>query len=98
MNYYCIRYLYSNERHGIYTNLPVTSETTTDITTAETWFDNAVKVHTQSWKGNSLVHVKNHQLGYTCCLKEALFLCEETAHMKGWYIIQLCCYTHDLCD
>ena len=91
--FYCIRYRYAQERLGIFSNLPVTSEVTTDKNTAETWFDNAVRVHTLPWKGNKLEFVRERKPDYMCCIKEAMFRCCEPGQKQGWYIIELGCYT-----
>lgn len=93
MRYYCIRYRYSKERHGIYSYLPVTSEVTTDLKTAYELFDRAVKAQTLPWKGNKLEFVKDHKLDYMCYIKEALFHCTEAAYQEGYYVVELSCYT-----
>lgn len=97
MNYYCISYLYSEEEHGIYQHLPVTSQVTNDLATALKWFDDAVKAACKSWNGNELVSIKDRELDYMCYLKQAHFVCNEAAYMKGHYLIELGCYTHNPC-
>lgn len=96
--YYAIFYRYSEERNGIYSVLPVTSQVTRDKDEAVRWFDEAVKVHTTPWRGNELVYVRDRKLDYMCTIKEAMFKCNEAAHHKGYYIIELGCYTHNPCE
>lgn len=95
MYYYCIGYLYSKERNGIFSHLPVASQVTTDIETAKKWFENAVRVHTDSWRGNKLLYIKDRKLDYMCLIKEAMFECNEAAYQKGYYSIELQCYSHN---
>lgn len=98
MYYYCISYLYSEEKNGIYQHLPVTSQVTNDFATAEKWFQDAVNVRTKSWRPDKLIWVKDRELDYMCYLKQALFECNEAAYMKGYYLIELSCYTHNPCE
>lgn len=95
MNYYCIGYLFSEEKNGLYHHLPVSSQVTNDFETAKEWFENAVRVHTDSWRGNKLLEIKDRKLDYMCYLKQAVFECNEAAYMKGFYVIELQCYTHN---
>lgn len=95
MYYYCIGYLYSETRNGIFHHLPVSSQVTNDLETAKKWFEDAVRVHTDSWRGNKLLYVKDRKLDYMCMIKEALFECNEAAYQKGFYSIELQCYTHN---
>ena len=98
MNYYCISYRYSEEKNGVYEYLPVTSQITTDLNTAEKWFEEAVRVRTKSWRPDALIYVKERKLDYMCYLKEALFECKEAAYRKGFYLIELNCFSHNPCE
>lgn len=98
MYYYCIGYLFSEDSNGIYSHLPVTSQVTNDLQTAEKWFDDAVKAACNVWNGNKLIYVKKRELDYMCYIKEAKFECCEAAYQKGFYLIELQCYTHNPCE
>lgn len=94
MNYYCIDYCLRNEKTHIFSHLPVNHMVTTDLDEAIKWFDNAVKRAERGY-GNKLISVKDVELDYMCNLKEAIFDCDEPAYVKGRYIINLKCYTHN---
>jgi hypothetical protein len=79
-------------------HLPVTSQSTTDKELALKWFDDAVKSAVKVWNGNKLEWVKDEKLDYRCIIKQAKFVCNEAAYMKGEYIIELNCYTHNPCE
>ena len=98
MYYYCLTYLYSEEKCGVYEHLPVTSQVTRDKEEALRWFDEALKSHLSSWRGNELVKVEDCELDYMCRIKKAVFHCGEAAYMKGYYMIELSCYTHNPCE
>jgi hypothetical protein len=94
--YYCISYLYSQEANGIYTHLPVTSEVTTDLEVAKKWFNNIVEQKKNHF-AYKLLDVRERELDYMCYLKEARFFCDEAAYLKGYYLVNLSCYTFNPC-
>ena len=96
MNYYCIDYCFRNEDTMIYSHLPVNHLVTTSLEEAEEWFDQAVYRAERGYE-NKLISVKDVPLDYMCNLKEAVFECNEPAYVKGRYIINLKCYTHNPC-
>ena len=96
--YYCIEYLYSEERNGIYSHLPVTSQVTQDLNVAKEWYENAKRVHLESWRGNKLIREQDRELDYMCYIKSVLFECCEAGYRKGFYEIELCCYSHNPCE
>ena len=103
MYYYCINYLFETDNTDcgfspLFMHLPVTSQYTNDKETALKWFDDAVKAACKSWNGNKLVWIKDEKLDYRCIIKQALFECNEPAYLKGRYIIELGCYTHNPCE
>ena len=98
MYYYCIKYLYSEDRVGVYEHLPVTSQVTRDREEAIRWFEEAVRVHTEKWRTNELLYQKDCKLDYQCRIKEAMFKCNEAAYREGYYIIELGCYMHNPCE
>lgn len=103
MYYYCIEYRYLSDETNCgvrpcFMLLPVTSQSTTDKSLALKWFDNAVKSACKSWNGNKLVYVKEIPLDYRCLIKEAKFVCNEAAYLRGEYIIELSCYSHNPCE
>ena len=94
MNYYCINYMFEAEK-GIYTHLPVTSESTTDLATAEKWFENAVRQFSEKSWARSVVSVEDREYDYWCSIKRAIVICDEAAYMHGKYMIELMCYQHN---
>lgn len=95
MNYYCIEYLYSEEKHGVYSHLPATSQVTTDKAVADRWYEDAKRAHLESWRGNELVFEKERKLDYMCYLRELCYKCNEAGYRKGFYLMQLACYSHN---
>lgn len=95
--YYCIEYLYCEEKNGIYSHLPVTSQVTRDLQVAQEWYETAKKVHLDSWRGNKLISEQDRKLDYMCYIKSALFECSEAGYQKGFYEILLSCYSHNPC-
>lgn len=103
MYYYCLSYLYESENTDcgfspMFMHLPVTNRYTNHKKTALKWFDDAVKCAVKSWNGNKLINVRDIPLDYDCTIKQALFECNEAAYLKGRYLIELRCYTHNPCE
>ena len=95
MGYYCIDYLYSEERNGIYHHLPVTTQYTTDKKTAQKWYEDAVRINSQDWRRNILIKQEERTESDKWFWKQSQFEIKEAGTLKGFYLIQLKWYNLD---
>lgn len=94
MFYYRIGYYLLGE-DGVFTNLPVCGEVTTDRDEAERWFANALRQLTERHWCYSVGEVRESEYDYKCWVKQVNFVCTEPAYNKGEYLLELQCYQHN---
>lgn len=94
MFYYRIGYCYENE-DGIYYHLPIEGEVTTDRNVAEQWFENVLRQYTERHWCYKVGNVVEREYDYLCYVKQVHVVCNEPAYIKGDYLIELQCYTHN---
>lgn len=91
--WYQIEYLQKGE-DGIYSYLPIFTQVTDNKTTALKWFDDVMHHYSARSPWYTIKEVVERELDYLCCIKQAHIVCEEPAHTKGDYLVELKCYDY----
>ena len=94
MFYYTIGYYYKNSE-GIYEHLPIMGAVTTDRDVAEKWFADTLRQYTERHWCYKVSDVRERELDYACYIKQVHVVCDEPAYLKGEYLVELQCYTHN---
>ena len=87
--FYNVSLCFCEEEHGIYTHLPFASPVTTDKKEAQKLFEYELHEYTKSWRSNELIYDKEKPADLFPSIRQALMKVNESAHLHGYYLLEL---------